>query len=99
MRKVLNINQNWFFSKEKVNIPTTLPVDWENVNVPHCWNNIDGQDGGNDYLRTTCYYAKEIKLADLEKADEYYVEIQGANSSATLYLNGEKLTEHHGGYF
>ena len=98
MRKVLNINQNWLFTKEQVNIPQSMPTEWEIVNVPHCWNNVDGQDGGNDYLRSTCYYAKEIKLSDLEKADEYYIEIQGANSSATLYLNGKKLTEHHGGY-
>ena len=98
MRKVVNINSNWLFTKEQVNIPTSMPTEWENVNLPHCWNSVDGQDGGNDYLRSTCFYAKEINLSDYASADEYYIEIQGANSSATLYLNGEKLTEHHGGY-
>ena len=98
MRKIININNEWVFTKNHVEVPATLPTDWENVNVPHCWNNVDGQDGGNDYYRSTCYYAKEINLADLEKADEYYIEIQGANSSATLYLNGEELCVHHGGY-
>ena len=80
MRRIININNEWVFTKNHVEVPVTLPIDWENVNVPHCWNNVDGQDGGNDYYRSTCYYAKEINLADLEKADEYYIEIQGANS-------------------
>ena len=35
---------------------------------------------------------------DLPKADRYFLEIQGANSSATLYVNGKKLANHDGGY-
>ncbi len=35
---------------------------------------------------------------DLPKADRYFLEIQGANSSAILYVNGKKLANHDGGY-
>lgn len=35
------------FSKEGHDEPVTLP---------HTWNAIDGQDGGNDYYRGTCCY-------------------------------------------
>ena len=35
---------------------------------------------------------------DLPKADRYFLEIQGANSSAILYINGKKLANHDGGY-
>ena len=31
-------------------------------------------------------------------AEQYYLEIQGANSSADVYLNGKKLAHHDGGY-
>ena len=98
MRNIVNINSNWFFSKDAGAVPETLCTDWEAVNVPHCWNAIDGQDGGNDYWRGTAYYAKSIVKADLPAADRYYLEIQGANSSADVYLNSKPLAHHDGGY-
>ena len=63
-----------------------MPAAAEWVDLPHSWNAVDGQDGGNDYFRGTAYYAKEIKKAELPKAALYYLEIQGANSSADVYL-------------
>ena len=98
MRNIVSINQGWFFSKEATAVPETLCTDWEAVNVPHCWNAVDGQDGGNDYWRGTAYYAKSIAKAELPEAQRYYLEIQGANSSADVYLNGQHLAHHDGGY-
>ena len=98
MRKVININRKWAFTKEATAVPASMPEKWNFVNLPHTWNNIDGQDGGNDYYRGTCYYAREIEKADLPEADRYYLEIKGANSSAEVYLNGKKLASHDGGY-
>ena len=79
-------------------VPEKLPVDWEQVNLPHTWNAIDGQDGGNDYYRGTCYYAKNLSKVDLPEADRYYLEFRGANASADLYVNGKHLAHHDGGY-
>ena len=99
MRQIVNINRKWAFSMESKNIPETMPSNWLYVNLPHTWNNIDGQDGGNDYYRGTCIYARTIdKLEELPNADEYYLEIKGANSSATVYLNGKEIASHDGGY-
>ncbi len=98
MRQIINFNDKWAFTKLANEIPTEINNKWDFVNVPHCWNAIDGQDGGNDYYRGTGYYAKIINKHELPKADRYYLEIQGANSSADVYLNGEKLCHHDGGY-
>ena len=98
MRQIYNFNTKWGFSKEAVEAPTTMPERWNWVNLPHTWNNIDGQDGGNDLYRGTAFYAKELEKMDLPKADRYFLEIQGANSSAILYINGKKLANHDGGY-
>ena len=98
MRTVLNLNNAWLFTKEAQEIPAVLPQEWEGVNLPHCWNAIDGQDGGNDYHRGTCHYAKTITKAELPQADRYYLEIRGANSSADVYLNGNHCAHHDGGY-
>ena len=97
MRNVININGNWHFAKQ-AEVPAALCADWETVDLPHSWNAIDGQDGGNDYFRGTCQYAKAFSKSDLPAADRYYLEIQGANSSADVTLNGVKLAHHDGGY-
>ena len=97
MRQIININQNWGFAKGLAELPTSLE-GLEIVSVPHSWNNIDGQDGGNDYFRGTCYYAKNIVKSELPKSERYYLEINGANSTSNVYLNGEHLRKHDGGY-
>ena len=98
MRSVLNFNAKWAFSKQADAVPDKLPSDWVWVNLPHSWNAIDGQDGGNDYYRGTCYYAKSVEKHGLPEADRLYLEINGANSSAKVYLNGEEIASHDGGY-
>lgn len=98
MRKIISLNRKWSFRKGINEVPTVTPEDWDFVNVPHCWNAIDGQDGGNDYFRGTCCYVKDIDMEDIPTADKYYLEINGANSSATVFMNGNKLASHDGGY-
>jgi len=98
MRTVFNFNAKWAFSKEATSVPTEVSSKWNFVNLPHSWNAIDGQDGGNDYYRGTAYYAKTLDKMDLPEADRYYLEINGANSSADVYLNGKNLAHHDGGY-
>ena len=97
MREIINLNGSWAFTKAG-EVPAAMPTDWETVTVPHCWNAVDGQDGGNDYYRGTCHYAKNLNKSELPKADRYYLEIQGANSSADVYVDGKKLCHHDGGY-
>ena len=95
MRNILNLNQNWLFCKDTADITVR---EGEQVNLPHSWNATDGQDGGNDYFRGSCLYVKTLTKADLPVADCYYLEIRGANSSADVYVGGEKLAHHDGGY-
>lgn len=98
MRQIINFNAKWAFSKMATEIPTAIDTRWDFVNLPHSWNAIDGQDGGDDYFRGTAYYAKKFEKIDLPEADKYYLEIKGANASSTVYLNGKELKSHDGGY-
>ena len=95
MRTVLNLNQEWLFVKNTTDINAREGVV---LNLPHTWNAEDGFDGGNDYFRGSCLYAKTLKKADLPAADLYYLEFRGANSSADVFVNGEKMAHHDGGY-
>ena len=98
MRYCYSLNAKWAFSKEATAVPSEVSSRWNFVNLPHSWNAIDGQDGNADYFRGTAYYAKSIEKIDLPEAKKYFIEVNGASSSATLYWNGKKLTTHHGGY-
>ena len=95
MRKILKINEGWQFIKDCKDPSVTEGA--VSVNLPHTWNNDDGYDGGNDYFRGSCVYSKKINKEELGEG-LHYLEIRGANSSATVYLNGEKLANHDGGY-
>ena len=98
MRTITNINRKWAFTKEHTEIPSAIDSKWNFVNLPHSWNAIDGQDGANDYYRGTAIYAKELDKEDIPDAERYYIEINGANSSADLYVNGKHYAHHDGGY-
>ncbi len=98
MRTVQIINDNWFFTKDATAVPNTLPTDWELKNLPYTWNEKDGQDGGNDYYRGKCYFARSLKKSEFPEGEIYYLQFDGVNSSAEIYFNGKKLAEHHGGY-
>ena len=97
MRNVKVINSDWLFSKTADSVPATHPANWEKLDIPHTWNGTDGQDGGGDYLRKTCYYAKEISATELT-GEENYIEFDGVNASAEIFWNGKSLFTHHGGY-
>ena len=98
MRQIINLNTKWAFSKEAEAVPAAMPEKWYWVNLPHTWNAIDGQDGGGDYYRGVCYYAKTIDKIDLPESERYFLEVNGANHSANVYWNGKKLASHQGGY-
>jgi len=97
MRNRTVFNDNWRFVKNSSDI-TAVPETAENIKLPHTWNAVDGQDGGNDYFRGNCVYFKQFEKSSLPENDKHFLEINGANSSATVYLNGQELAIHHGGY-
>lgn len=91
MRKILNLNEEWQFTGPE---GTTVPVM-----LPHTWNNLDGQDGGNDYWRGTCKYVKELAMPEFnQKEEQVYLEFHGVNASARVSFNGRQVCAHDGGY-
>ncbi|MGN1161042.1 MAG: glycoside hydrolase family 2 protein, partial [Candidatus Fimenecus sp.] len=100
MRRITNLNSDWYFLKagtRKDKTPRRANGKWEQVNLPHTWNNMDGQDGGFDFYRGACWYFKTIKV-DLESDEEAYLEFQGVSSIAAVFINGKKAGVHKGGF-
>lgn len=92
MRTIQPLNDGWLFSKQE-NGQAAIPVT-----LPHTWNAADGQDGGNDYYRGTCFYTRPLKKPQMNSGDEAWLEFKGAAHTAEVFLNGKKLCRHEGGY-
>ncbi len=98
MRQIANINRKWAFTMAKDAAVDAMPSPAYYVNLPHTWNAIDGQDGGGDFYRGACTYVKTLSAEELPEGERLYLEIQGANASADVYVGGSHLAHHDGGY-
>ena len=98
MRETVNLNRKWAFIMGSEDVPKATPSPACYVNLPHTWNAIDGQDGGNDYYRGLCWYVKTLSREEIPQNKRLFLEINGANSSADLYVNGAHIAHHDGGY-
>lgn len=90
MRQVILFNNDWLFQ-----MPGEEPVK---LNLPHTWNGVDGQDGGDNYKRCKCTYTKTFKKPDFKVGERVKLEFKGVNSEGEVLLNGKLLTVHAGGY-
>lgn len=90
MREITTLKENWSFSLDE--------TQWESISLPHTWNNLDGQDGGDNYLKTKGHYKRELSFTKDDLAKECYLTFEGANSVAEVFLNDIFLGQHKGGY-
>ena len=91
MRSTTKLMKNWQFTG-----PDGKTVD---VDLPHTWNNIDGQDGGNDYWRGTCTYKTRFAAPAFDaETQQVWLQFEGVNASAKVVLNGHEVMTHDGGY-
>lgn len=90
IRKTQKLMTDWMFTNQS---GKKRPVD-----LPHTWNAVDGQDGGNDYYRGTCVYEKKIVKPQFDVDERVYLQFQGVNASARVLLNEKEICTHHNGY-
>ncbi|MCD7723428.1 MAG: glycoside hydrolase family 2 protein [Clostridiales bacterium] len=98
MRNIKLINKEWRFLKDAKEPPKSLPESGAALDLPYTWNGKDGQDGGNDYYRGKCFFAKELKSTDMPAGDVVYLQLDGVNSSAEVFWNSKSIARHDGGY-
>lgn len=84
----ISINDGWTFTREGGS---------ESVTLPHTWNGLDGQDGGNDYHRGLCVYERSLKIV-AARDERVHLEFEAANAVASVFVNGLRVGGHKGGY-
>lgn len=90
MRRITKLMEGWSFT---LSGRETVTVD-----LPHTWNNVDGQDGGNDYFRGEGVYVKTFPKPELAENELCWIQFDGVNSECEVTLNGVALCAHEGGY-
>lgn len=84
------INSGWQFSEDNTN--------WETINIPHTWNDKDAFDDQSGYRRGLGYYKKQVFIPLEEKDKILYLKFNAINQEATVFVNGEIVGNHKGGY-
>lgn len=98
-RDIKTINDGWRFLKQDVTDAGRLGIDdklWERVSIPHTWNSDAYTDKA--YYRGIGWYRKNIYLSDEYKDKQLFVRFDAANTVAFVYVNGNMVGEHRGGY-
>lgn len=90
MRRTQKLMEEWMFTGPSGKTQT--------VDLPHTWNAVDGQDGGNDYYRGTCVYEKRFLRPEHTKEERVYLQFHGVNASARVMLNRKEVCTHENGY-
>ena len=93
------LDSNWRFKlgdilgAEAVNISDT---NWQTVSIPHNWGWEQAQEG-KDYYRGPGWYRRELDLKP-EPGKRYFLRFDAASLFADVYVNGDFLGEHRGGF-
>ena len=104
--RFLKLPKKTGLSAMTVESPVFDDSQWESVTLPHTWNAVDGADGrsgidegGEHYYRGVGGYRKRYVFSGDTYGDKrIFLEFEGANTVAELYVNGYYVGVHEGGY-
>ncbi len=95
------LDSNWRFFRQDVAGAQTNGFDdssWPVINLPHTWNNLDGQDGGGNYYRGIGWYRVHYTVDPSYAGRRLFLKFDGAFLVSDVYVNGTLLGEHQGGF-
>ena len=93
-------------SKKAVISPEYADTSWQFVVLPHTYNSEDGagrtmdmsENRGDYYHGSVCYRRSLVLSSEECEGKEVYLEFEGANTVAEVYINGRFVGKHSGGY-
>jgi len=72
-------------------------TNWQDVSVPHCWGQVEAQQGDTNYYRGPAWYQRDLAVPR-NSAKRYFLRFEAASSVADVYLNGNFIGEHRGAF-
>lgn len=100
-RSTSTLNSYWEFYKGDLTAAETFSLPAKKmriVNLPHTWNDKDvTADGERGYYRGPGWYRKSVFISG-DESKKYFLHFEGANQETTVFVNGQPVGEHAGGY-
>ena len=98
-KSIVNINSDWNYIQNNTTDYSTIKSinDWDNIDLPHTWNQWDVMDMNPGYRRDASWYKKNIAIGDIGQS-QVLLYFEGVNISMELYVNGKRAGGHVGGY-
>src|SRR3954467_12331036 len=99
VRRRTNLNREWRFARADVAGAEAVDFDdsnWERVNLPHTFD--------LPYFRTPEFYVgygwyrNRFSVNAEDRARRFFLEFDGVFQVAAVFINGNRVGEHRGGY-
>jgi beta-galactosidase len=101
-RTQTSLNDGWRFwngDAPGAEAPAFDDGDWERVDLPHTWNAEDAFDDEPGYRRGAGWYRRTLRLGpEAGTPRRRYLHFEGANQVADVWVNGQDVGGHVGGY-
>jgi beta-galactosidase len=100
-RHDINLDSGWKFIRQDVagaQDPSYDDASWTKLNLPHTWNNFDGEEADTNYYRGVSWYRKHILVNRGYQDRHLFLKFDGAFLVTDVYVNGNFLGEHQGGF-
>lgn len=100
-RKISSINEYWHFLCNESSDAMNVDFDdstWNIVTIPHTWNSMDAIDEISGYYRGIGWYRKSVFIPQENENEEVTIFFKGANQEVELFINGQSVGRHTGGY-
>lgn len=98
-REVSTFNDGWKFLRSDAAEVMNVSYDdsaWERIPLPHSWNTDAYTEKA--YYQGKAWYRKQFTLPAAYQDKQLYLKFEAASKAATVYINGQEVGEHRGGY-
>ncbi len=99
-RTKTNINLDWNYigNPTKSINEVKNAISWTSINLPHTWNSQDVTDNDPGYRRSASWYKKNLVISNIDINKQYKLYFEGSNTTTKVFVNGNEVGEHIGGY-
>lgn len=100
-RKILNFNSNWAFYRGDIQDAKKISFqdkNWLGISIPHTMRLETKHCGGGNIFQGIGWYRKYFKIDQSASGKRITINFDGVQKNCDVYLNGEKITSHYGGY-
>lgn len=99
-RTKTNINLDWNYIENPTKSINEVKnaISWTSINLPHTWNSQDVTDNDPGYRRSASWYKKNLVISNIDINKQYKLYFEGSNTTTKVFVNGNEVGEHIGGY-